>query len=367
MADGDNAVLRIELSGVNIPAANGLNITGGGSTVQGMVINRFAIGIYVSGSGDNHILGNFVGTDASGTQVFQSLPPGYGQGAPFGVELTGAGGNWVGTTEYGTAADDLAQRNIISGWNAGVVLWGSGDPTVLRGNNVVAGNFIGTDSTGTKALGNWAGIAILQCSTNDHIGVYNLQANGLLPNGRSPADERNVISGNIFGIVLGAGNPAPAAVNTQIYGNDIGTDVSGTLPLGNQWGGLALAIGSEGCSIGSDTAPALGNIIAFNGGEYPNTLNGPGVWMVSFRASPYNNSVQGNSIYGNAGLGIDLGGAYPTPGPDGVTFNDSEGHTGPNNFQDFRPELGHYLGRQYDHQRVAAEHGRCTLHDRLLR
>jgi hypothetical protein len=147
------------------------------------------------------------------------------------------------------------------------------------------------------------------------------------------------ISGNTMGILLGAGNPAPAAVNTTIYGNYIGTDVSGTQSLGNQWLGVGVGVGSLDVSIGSDTSPALANTIANNGSGLSSALhtavNGPGVWIAAFRATPYDISVQGNAIYGNAGLGIDLGGDFPSPGPDGVTPNDSQGHGGPNNFQDF--------------------------------
>ena len=44
--------------------------------------------------------------------------------------------------------------------------------------------------------------------------------------------------------------------------------------------------------------------------------------------NPTGDAILGNSIYANSGLGIDLGN-------DGVTLNDSEGHTGPNLFQDF--------------------------------
>jgi hypothetical protein len=63
---------------------------------------------------------------------------------------------------------------------------------------------------------------------------------------------------------------------------------------------------------------------------------GPGVWLPAFQGEYATGiRVQGNSIYDNDGLGIDLGGVYPLPGPDGVTLNDSAGHTGPNHFQNF--------------------------------
>ncbi len=73
---GDNAALMIELSGVNDPTAPGLNISAGNSTVQGLVINQFQTAINITGSGGDHIQGNFLGTDPTGTQTFQPVPTG---------------------------------------------------------------------------------------------------------------------------------------------------------------------------------------------------------------------------------------------------------------------------------------------------
>ena len=52
--------------------ANGLHISAGGSTVRGLVINRFkglnpGLGIVLNQNGGNHIEGNFIGTDPGGT------------------------------------------------------------------------------------------------------------------------------------------------------------------------------------------------------------------------------------------------------------------------------------------------------------
>src|SRR5208337_5647877 len=64
-----------------------------------------------------------------------------------------------------------------------------------------------------------------------------------------------------------------------------------------------------------------GNIIAYNGGNGVTIGNSP-------TDASTGDAVLGNAIYGNAKLGIDLG-------DDGVTLNDSNGHNGPNLFQDF--------------------------------
>lgn len=68
LAAGDNAVLKIELSGANLGVVVGLRITAGSSTVRGLVMNRFSGGtIRIDTNGNNVIAGNFIGTNAAGT------------------------------------------------------------------------------------------------------------------------------------------------------------------------------------------------------------------------------------------------------------------------------------------------------------
>jgi hypothetical protein len=75
LAAGDNAVLRVELDGTDAGPGDGLVIKAGSSTVRGLVVNRFATlpgdrtvsGIALQTAGGNHVEGNFVGTDVSGT------------------------------------------------------------------------------------------------------------------------------------------------------------------------------------------------------------------------------------------------------------------------------------------------------------
>src|SRR5215203_351524 len=136
-AVGSDAVLKVMLSGANAPSnTDGLQIGGSNSTVKGLIINRWDYGIYIDGldSTGNRIAGNFIGTDPSGTQ---------GVGNRVGVRFRYGSNNTLG----GTSA---AQRNVISGNSFSGVSLGAGDTT---GNRVV-GNYIGTDASGTKDLGN---------------------------------------------------------------------------------------------------------------------------------------------------------------------------------------------------------------------
>src|SRR5262249_57055615 len=108
------------------------------------------------------------------------------------------------------------------------------------------GNCIGTDITGTKALGNGIGI-------NDSGGT-NVTIGGAGPG------EGNLVSGNKgYGMNLYNG-----ASDTTVFGNLIGTDVTGTLPLGNITG-VASSNSNAGIQIGG-IGPGEANVIAFNTG-----------------------------------------------------------------------------------------------------
>ena len=104
--------------------------------------------------------------------------------------------------------------------------------------------------------------------------------------------------------------------NNTVSRNFIGTDVTGTQDLGNGWVGIFIAAGAESNSIGGTAADA-GNVIAFN------LSNGIAV------ASGTRTSISSNHMFANGGIGIDLG-------DDGVTPNDADdADVGANNLQNF--------------------------------
>ena len=130
--------------------------------------------------------------------------------------------------------------------------------------------------------------------------------------GGTAAGDRNIISGNTgVGIGLFGGTTGAA-----IEGNLIGTDITGSTPLGNGTG-VQIDGGSSNNTIGG-TGALAGNTIAYSAGI--------GVDVDSTAGT--GNVIRLNAIFSNAGLGIDLGG-------DGVTLNDSVAHSGPNNHQNF--------------------------------
>jgi uncharacterized repeat protein (TIGR01451 family) len=212
-------------------------------------------------------------------------------------------------TQPGYAGAPLVELNgtLLSGNPAGIQLNGGnstvrglainrfGGPGILltTEGNVIEGNFIGTDLSGTLALGNGVGIQIN--GNNNRIGGTNLVSG-------------NLISGN-----LGAGVDCQS--NTNLFqGNMIGTDLSGNLNLSNGLAGIS--INGNANLVGGQGSRA-GNAIAFNGAA--------GVAI----SSGQNNTVVANSSYSNAGLAIDLN-------EDGVSANDpNDTDGGANNRQNF--------------------------------
>jgi len=231
LAQGDNAILKIVLNGSpvysdgtqqetqNTLGVDGLNLIGGNITIRGLVINNFTgAGINIA-SNYNTIAGDFIGTDVTGEHA-----QGNGNmGVNADESDTPHNYNRIGT--FGNGLADFADRNMISAstntYNGiGVNLnYGSSQ-------NVVAGNYIGTDASGTQALGNTYGVVLFG-------GLFPSGYNQIGGDGPNDTVDGNLISGNLCeGIVIGADT------NDTIYGNDIGTDVTGTRNLGNGHNGV---------------------------------------------------------------------------------------------------------------------------------
>ena len=249
------------------------------------------------------VQGNFIGTDLSGEAA---VPNGRGNDGYAGVFL-GDSGLTVGGTISGAG-------NVISGNHGdGIAIGGS----VAFGNsvgNLIAGNSIGTDATGERALGNTAdGILdgpVSGSSTPNTIG------------GTSSA-ARNVISAN-------GQDGVEVRESTVLQGNSIGTDAIGATSLGNGRNGV-LVNDNFGAQIGGASAGA-GNFVEFN--------NGAGVAVTGGT----NDAILGNSIASNTGLGIDLGGDGVTQDTPGGTNPQAGSHTGPNDLQNFPVLTGATIG-----------------------
>jgi hypothetical protein len=393
---------KVEIHGLLAgPIVAALNITAGNTMIRGLVLNKFTgNAIKISGGDNNIVEDNYIGTDVTGTMALGNNGAAVlledssnniigGTSAAARNVISGNTGfaaiqirglsaidnvisaNFIGTDvtgilPLGNSLDAInisspnntvggipaGSRNLISANSNGIVISG-----VDATGNLIQGNFVGTDITGTIQLGNSTGIGLLQASGNT-IGGTTAAARNLIsgngtgvaissgggnflqgnfigtdgsgmtaiPNsiagiiigssadnmiGGATAAEGNVISGSVFVGMLLTGS---AATGNQIMNNWIGTAADGTTPIGNGLHGIILSNPRGTFPTGN---LVQSNTIANNGGD--------GVYVQGGTS----NSVLSNAITNNAGLGIDLG-------PDGITANDAtDPDTGANNLQNF--------------------------------
>ena len=289
LAVGDDAVLLVELDGSQA-GANGIGfyVLANSTVIQGIVINRFSYtGIFIDATGGgtlggHTVRGNFIGTDPSGTLaagcaiwgVFLRAPNSHiggpnpgdrnvisanGTSNSFGANVRLEGdfgatvidsavqGNYIGTNAAGTGTmGGGAGVALVPGSQARIGGSGAGEGNVISGNgdygismvydcvtaiadNVIQGNRIGVDASGSNPLGNAQGGIYLGCLTqNNQIGGTGAgAANTIAHNGAaSPsvgagifldtaAGAGNSIRANLIfsnkslGIALGSGSPIP--------------------------------------------------------------------------------------------------------------------------------------------------------------
>lgn len=337
-AGGANAIAN-PLSGIFIGYGTSNNIVG-----SNVISGNVGYGIYMTNTTGNTIFGNIIGMSSSGEAVLGNTASGIillggasnniigphnviSANPSYGIQIDGVGGvtkntisgNYIGTDASGTSSPGIQQigvglyagpvGNTIGGSTAGAgnVISGNTQYGIFISdsgtiNNVVQGNLIGTDATGTTAIPN----------VNFGIGVWSFASGNLF--GGTSTGARNVISGTTgdgYGITLGGAN------NNIVEGNYIGTDITGQNPIPNHFAGVAMYSGSVSNLIGGVNTDA-GNIIAFN--------FGPGVVM--YDPITTNDSIRGNSIFSDDGLGINFNNSGPTPNHSGFA-------AGPNDLQNY--------------------------------
>jgi CSLREA domain-containing protein len=339
----------IEINGTNAHNRAGLTIQTSDSTIRGLVLNRFNTGaINLASGGNNHVEGNYVGTDVTGMQPMGGGGVGVGSSGNViggltaasrnvisgtsgtGVGLGGASatgnvieGNYIGLNASGTSAIPNNTQGVSIGGAVGNTIGGTtpGAGNVISGNGMcgievtgqmttIQGNLIGTNAAGTAAVRNG------DCG----IRIFNSPNNTV---GGTAAGAGNLISGNF---AAGLSIEEGGSKGNVVQGNLIGTDINGTSPLPNSPEGFGVPNttggvffkGASGNTIGG-AAPGAGNTIAYNGGAgIRDTVTVPG-------PTGDKNSFSRNSIFGNLGLGIDIG-------ANGVTANDAGDADGFQNF-----------------------------------
>jgi parallel beta-helix repeat protein len=302
----DNIIRGLQIVGfwVGIDLVRGTTCQN--NTIEGNVIsNNRQIGISLGGQScsENRIVGNYIGLDPSGTVAYDFQAT--------GIDIHhGAHHNTVG----GSTPEE---RNVISGnrtdgpgWGVGVLLSDTTYEGPTDHGNVVIGNYIGTDYTGSTSIPNdWGGIDINKSSPGNIIkgnvisGNSGTQAVGIRLNCST------VIKGNIIGLTADGQNPLPNGVGILGGGDNIvigglgpneGNIISGNTDraiwLGDGDGGVI-----EGNYIGTDPA----------GNNFANRI---GIRLASDDASASNWRIGPNNyIWFNSDLGIriDQGPDFP--------------------------------------------------------
>ncbi len=259
-------LIQLRWTGGDNTGTIGLHITAGDSTVDSLTISGFEDGIRLEGGGDNVIVGNFIGTNGLGTAA---------EGNEYGVHILNSPRNFIG----GTGID---ARNLISGNDEdGILIEGA-----ISLDNLIQGNYIGTDDDGTAAI------------PNDFSGIVIQDAAGTLIGGGAD-DAGNVISGNAFdGVLISFGSSG-----TLVRGNLIGTDRTGEADLGNGRYGVRM-LASTGNSIGGNTV-ARRNVISGNGNTGVAIDGDENVVQGNFIGT----DVDGTTALTNGGYGVEITGA----------------------------------------------------------
>ena len=286
--------------------------------IKQLCINGFGdrgISMFGENTRGNTITGCYIGTDATG----KTAKP-----------------NDAGIFIQETAANTITGNLISANHAYGIYIMGA-----AAQNNVILGNSIGTDISGTVAMGNGRGGISINCDNNLIGGSVEGERNIISANANDGIEVRgdgNIIKGNTIGsdissmarlgnkwngIVVWSGNgniiggQEPGASNiiaanhnsgiivgdaseTKIIGNAIGTDLSGTQNMGNDDMGIALLNGPSHSTIGP------GNMVAFNS-----------IGIQVYGDSSLQNTITQNSITANDGYGIEneSGGNESLPSP----------------------------------------------------
>lgn len=235
------------------------------------LISSNNLGVYVLSAQHNHIQGNYIGVNLSGTQPLTSAL--YAE--VYGIFLDTA-------AQYNTIGGETPDaRNLISGNTYGIWIQDVGTDS-----NRIMGNYIGLDVSGTTSVGNDDGVDIIGGAANNVIGG-------------ETSGTRNLISGNRSnGIYIGDSS----TTGNIVQGNYIGLDVSGTTSVGND-DGVILISGASNNVIGGETSGAR-NLISGN----------------SYGVRIRDTGTIGNQIVGNY-IGVDVSGESAVGNREGVYIN----------------------------------------------
>ena len=294
----------VEIDGTNAGLnTNGLHITSGESVIHGLVINRFdGAAIQIEGGGSNTVVASFINTNSDGTDFAEGIhklaQPGIAivdspanviggtnanqrnllaggpallisgaasedntiQGNYIGTDVDGA--RWLHADEHPVASGgihiDGAPGNLIGGDVSGAgnliaenLMLGRIVNLRIRGvaadGNIVQGNRIGTDVTGSDDLASVTTIGLLvDGAPNTLIGGTTITASNLFS-----------------GVNAGVSIEGPLAAHTVVQGNHFGTKLGGTEFIDPSPTGVGIQIVDAPSTMIGGGAPGTGNVIAW--------------------------------------------------------------------------------------------------------
>jgi hypothetical protein len=279
-------------NGVFIYGTSNNTIGGSLSGTQNVISGNAQSGILIfspntsAPADSNFVQGNLIGTDRSGSAAVPNHAD--------GVQIINSNSNTVGGTS--AQARNVISGNLASGVEIDVLTTKNTNIGLTASNNLVTGNYIGTNAAGAAALSGSTQLygLLVNNALNNTIGA----TNGATVSGtNTPVSPSNVISGNLQAGIDFTG----ASSGNQVLGNFIGVDKNGLVgpasaALGNSVG--VVIDNTSGNAIGGDSGGA-GNIIS----ESPVAGSTAAFVGILIQGPPGNNP--GTTVEGNL-IGLDI-------------------------------------------------------------
>lgn len=296
---------RNVISGQNEPGNSGISIATAGNFIQfnyigtsregdAAISNWYGITL-ATGASASSVTDNVISGNGEGIRVFGGVSNIIIQRNKIGTDVTGLiplGNSAVGIRLNGN-------NSIVGGTiTDGNIIAANGDGIFMDGNafqNIIRGNFIGTDITGNVAMGNNRGMYLFGADTN--------QIGGSLP------DQRNLISANTTQGIFTAGQ----CLNNVIQGNYFGLGADGVSPLGNNTG-IQLSGATSGTQIGGIFGSESNFFSNNNTGLYLSMSGDSNVVVGNVFGLTINEDVAGNSSgiwFTGSGSNLRIGGTTP--------------------------------------------------------
>ena len=190
------SAILLEINSGLIPANN---------VLRGNVITTFPTGIELTDKVNNTtIAGNYIGVGKDGSTQLATGD---------GILLYGSSNNTIG-------GSSPADRNVISGNTSDNILLNNNGVNYSN-NNLIYGNYIGTDATGLNLVGS---------------STYSVRLLG------GDANAIGDMASGVGNLIAGGGDQiyAQNSTNIRVKNNKLGTNINGTAPLGAPTGGVIL-------------------------------------------------------------------------------------------------------------------------------